>query len=179
MTALPGVNLRPSSVPRAVAPGTFGSTEHGVHSPKLVSMKLDGNGLDVLTRAESMRLLESISIGRVGVSIGALPVVLPVNYAVVDGDIVIRTTAGTKLDAAVMNLVVAFEIDGFDPLDHSGWSVLVQGVAEEVTDPGELDRLRRIPLEPWTGLEGRFVRINTQILAGRRLVPAGAREHAS
>ncbi len=137
-------------------------------------MTFDGNGHEVLTRAESMRLLASTSIGRVGVSIGALPVVLPVNYALVDGSVVIRTTAGSNLDAAVMNLVVAFEIDGVDAVSHRGWSVLVQGVAEEVTDPAELARFRWFPLESWTGLEGHFVRIDTQILAGRRLVPVGA-----
>jgi nitroimidazol reductase NimA-like FMN-containing flavoprotein (pyridoxamine 5'-phosphate oxidase superfamily) len=124
---------------------------------------------------ESIRLLESTSIGRVGVSIGALPVVLPVDYAIVDGDIIIRTTAGTKLDLAIVDMVVAFEIDGVDPIYHGGWSVLVQGVAGEVTDPAELERLRRILLESWTGREGHFVRLDTEILAGRHLVPAGAR----
>jgi nitroimidazol reductase NimA-like FMN-containing flavoprotein (pyridoxamine 5'-phosphate oxidase superfamily) len=134
----------------------------------------DRNGLEILSRSECMRLLESTPIGRVGVSIGALPVILPVNFAVVDGDIVIRTSAGTKLDAAAINLVVAFEVDGFDPVWHSGWSVLVQGVGEEVTDPDELQRLRHVRLAPWTGVNGHFVRISTQILSGRRLEAVGA-----
>ena len=121
-----------------------------------------------------MRLLESAPIGRVGVSIGALPVILPVNFAVVDGDIVIRTSAGTKLDAAALNLVVAFEVDGFDAVWHSGWSVLVQGIGEEVTDPDELQRLRQVRLAPWTEVTGHFVRISTQILSGRRLEAVGA-----
>ncbi len=139
----------------------------------MFSMKFDRNCLEILTRADNMRLLESTSTGRVGVSIGALPVVLPVNFAVVDGAIIIRTTAGTKLDAAITNLVVAFEIDGVDPVVHGGWSVLVQGVAEEVTDPAEIERLGGIPMMSWTGLAGRFVRIDTQILSGTRLVTEG------
>jgi nitroimidazol reductase NimA-like FMN-containing flavoprotein (pyridoxamine 5'-phosphate oxidase superfamily) len=134
----------------------------------------DRNGLEKLSRSECMRLLESASIGRVGVSIGALPVILPVNFAVVDGDIIIRTGAGTKLDAAAINLVVAFEVDGFDPVWHSGWSVLVQGLAKVVADPGELQRLRRLRLAPWTGIDGHFVRIATQFLSGRRLEGVGA-----
>ena len=51
--------------------------------------------------------------------------VVPVNYAVLDGDIVIRTGSGTKLDAALTGAVVAFEIDSVDPIYHEGWSVMV------------------------------------------------------
>jgi nitroimidazol reductase NimA-like FMN-containing flavoprotein (pyridoxamine 5'-phosphate oxidase superfamily) len=140
----------------------------------MTGVETDRNGLEILSRSESMTLLESATIGRVGVSIGALPVILPVNFAVVDGDIIVRTTAGTTLDAAAINLVVAFEVDGFDPVERRGWSVMVQGVAEEVTDPGELQRLRREQLVPWTGDEGHFVRIATQVLSGRRLEATGA-----
>jgi uncharacterized protein len=136
-------------------------------------MGFDRNSLAILTRAQSVRLLESTSIGRVGVSIGALPAVLPVNFAIVDGDIVIRTTPGTKLDAAVTNMVVAFEIDGVDPI-AGGWSVLVQGVAEEVTDPADKERLRGVPMICWAGLEGHFVRIDTQLLSGHRLLTEDA-----
>jgi uncharacterized protein len=130
---------------------------------------LDRNGLEILTKADCMNLLETVSIGRVAVSLGALPVILPVNFTMVDGDIVIRTTPGTKLDAATTNAVVAFEVDGFDPTDHDGWSVLVQGVAEEVTDPDEIRTLDRVTHAAWSGATGRFVRIGTRILSGRRL----------
>ncbi len=121
-----------------------------------------------------MTLLESVTIGRVGVSIAALPVILPVNFAVVDGDIIIRTPAATKLGEAAINVVVAFEADGFDPVWHRGWSVLVQGVAEQVTDPAALERLRCLHLSPWGDVEGHFVRIGTQILSGHRLDAVGA-----
>lgn len=119
---------------------------------------------------ECALLLAAGSIGRVGVSLGALPVVLPVNYAVLDGDIFIRTGAGTKLDAALTGSVVAFEIDAVDPLYHEGWSVMVQGRASEVVDPDELKRARALPLEPWaTGTRDRFVRIANERISGRRI----------
>jgi len=119
---------------------------------------------------ECALLLAAGSVGRVGVSQSALPVVLPVNYAVLDGDIVIRTGAGTKLDAALAGAVVAFEIDSVDPIYHEGWSVLVQGRAHEVVDPDELKRARALPLEPWAaGGRDRFVRIATERMSGRRI----------
>jgi len=126
--------------------------------------------LQTLSPNECAALLAEGSIGRVGVSVGALPVVLPVNYAVLDGDVVIRTGAGTKLDAALVGAVVAFEIDSVDPIYHGGWSVMVQGRAQEVLDPGELRRVQALPLRPWAdGNRDRFVRISTERISGRRI----------
>ena len=104
-------------------------------------MHFDRNGLEVLSRAECLRLLGGARIGRVGLSMGALPAVLPVNFTLVDDAIVLRTAAGSKLDAALANSVVAFEVDSIDPMYHTGWSVLVQGVASEVVDPADRERL--------------------------------------
>lgn len=115
------------------------------------------------------------SVGRVAVSQAALPVVVPVNYAVLDGDIVIRTGAGTKLDAALAGAVVAFEIDAVDPIYHEGWSVMVQGRAHEVVDPDELMRARALPLTPWAaGARDRFVRIASERITGRKIQRKGS-----
>jgi nitroimidazol reductase NimA-like FMN-containing flavoprotein (pyridoxamine 5'-phosphate oxidase superfamily) len=126
--------------------------------------------LEPLSRDECGQLLEAVAVGRVGVSVDALPVVLPVNYALLDGDIVIRTAAGTKLDAALRGAVVAFEIDNSDAVYHQGWSVLVQGRASEITDPIDVARVRRLPLRPWApGTRDHFIRISTERVTGRRL----------
>jgi nitroimidazol reductase NimA-like FMN-containing flavoprotein (pyridoxamine 5'-phosphate oxidase superfamily) len=136
-----------------------------------VSKQFDRNGLEILSRAECLQLLAGARVGRVGLSVGALPAVLPVNFAIVDDAIVLRTAAGSKLDAALANAVVAFEVDSIDPLYHTGWSVLVQGVASEVVDPAERERLRAAPLRPWAdGDRDRFVRIYIDLVSGRRLV---------
>ena len=42
-------------------------------------------------------------------SVGALPAILPVNYSLVNGDIVFRTGKELKLRAALDHTVVAFE----------------------------------------------------------------------
>ena len=134
-------------------------------------MHFDRNGLEVLSRAECLRLLGGARIGRVGLSMGALPAVLPVNFTLVDDAIVLRTAAGSKLDAALANSVVAFEVDSIDPMYHTGWSVLVQGVASEVVDPADRERLLAAPLRPWADHDrDRFVRICIDLVSGRRLV---------
>jgi nitroimidazol reductase NimA-like FMN-containing flavoprotein (pyridoxamine 5'-phosphate oxidase superfamily) len=135
-------------------------------------VELDRNGLEVLGRDECLRLLADRAFGRIALTSGALPVVLPVNYAMAGESVILKTGRGTKLDAATRNAVVAFEVDQVDEQARAGWSVLVTGVAEEVTDPKEIERLQRLPLDRWApGEDGRFVRISTEIVSGRRLGP--------
>jgi hypothetical protein len=79
---------------------------------------------------------------------------------------------GTKLDAATNHAVVAFEVDDVDPTAHAGWSVVVRGVAREVTDPIELADAQRDPLARWApGPDHRIVAISTEIVSGRRIAP--------
>lgn len=126
-------------------------------------------GLAILNRPECETLLATQSVGRVGLS---TPMVLPVQYSMFDGDVVFRTAPGEKLIAAVLGRTVAFEIDDFDVAAMTGWSVVVVGRAEEVTDRDELARLRELDLRPWAGeLRDRFVRIHTEELSGRRIDP--------
>ena len=100
-------------------------------------MQLDRNGLEILDREECVRLLESATLGRIGFTSGALPTVLPVDFHLDDGRILVHTTRGSRLDAALKDAVVAFEADEFDSGDHLGWSVAVTGVATEL-DAGTL-----------------------------------------
>ena len=130
----------------------------------------DHNGLTVLSREESLRLLATAHIGRVGLSAAALPVVLPVNFAVDGDEIAIRTAPGTKLDAALRNAVVAFEVDDFDPIYHTGWSVMVTGMARQLTSPEELRRAQALPLRAWApGVHDSFIAIPAQLVSGRRI----------
>lgn len=134
------------------------------------AVEVDRNGLEVIEREECLRLLAGATLGRLGVTSGALPAVLPVNFWL-DGDrILVLTGEGSKLDAAARNAVVAFEADDFDPMYHSGWSVLVTGVAREVTDPGELAALHNAPLARWAPRgNGHLVAIATDMISGRRI----------
>jgi hypothetical protein len=133
-------------------------------------MELDRNGMEVLSREECLALLAGSPIGRVIVTMSALPAAFPVNFAVHDGDIVFRTGQGTKLQAAVRNAVVAFEVDGFEPFGHTGWSVLVTGRATEITDTSLAAAGEGLALGPWLPTRlAAFVRIGTDMMSGRRL----------
>src|SRR3954470_20779875 len=125
-----------------------------------------------LAETECLRLLASTSVGRVGVTIDALPAVLPVNYAMHGGAVVFRTVAGTKLDAATANAVVAFEVDSGADRHDGAWSVLVRGVAREVSDPAELSAARSLPIRSWAfdGEADHYVRVEPTLITGRRIV---------
>lgn len=132
-------------------------------------MQIDSNGLEVLDRATCLDLLATAPVGRVGVSIRALPVVLPVNFTVVDEHVVFRTGAGTKLRAATDGAVVAFEADGYDETTGVGWSVLIQDVAE-VIDAAEHAGIERFAV--WGNRNAdHLVTLATTTITGRRIPP--------
>ncbi len=133
---------------------------------------LDAVGLDVLDRMTCLRLLEETPIGRiVFIEDGGQPMALPVNYLVVDGAIVFRTLEGQKLSAASIGQRVAFEVDDWDPDHRAGWSVVVKGRAEEVTQWAEAEQLEQQGLVPWAHGEWRtlWVRVTPDEITGRRL----------
>jgi uncharacterized protein len=136
----------------------------------------DNNGLEIISAEESLLLLLRSPIGRIAFTHKALPAIQPVNFALDNGAIVIRTTAGSKLEAAARNAVVAFEVDEYDLDYHRGWSVNVVGRAHLVTDPAEVLRLSRLPLRPWaSGERDSFIRIPIRVIHGRRILPPGQR----
>jgi hypothetical protein len=133
-------------------------------SPDLVELDAD----------ECYRLLATQEIGRLGVNTALYPLIFPVNYALDRGVIVIRTHPGTKLTAAG-HANVSFQVDEIDRRTRSGWSVLVRGLAEELTSAhgAELiERTRASGVRPWApGEHGRWLRIIPQGIGGRRIVP--------
>lgn len=129
-------------------------------------------GLEILTEDECWRLIEMPGIGRVGVTVGALPAIFPVNYTAPHRTIVFRTADGTKLRAAVEHAVVVFEVDHADPLYHDGWSVQVVGVAEPIDGAGgdEDAAALHAAVAPWApGERSNYVRIRPEMVSGRRI----------
>ncbi|MEW2131992.1 pyridoxamine 5'-phosphate oxidase family protein [Streptomyces sp. NPDC005435] len=125
-----------------------------------------------LDRAEALRLLGTVSLGRIVFTQDALPTVRPVNHVLDGGDIVIRTHEGAALTSQALRdggggVVVAYEADAIDPETHLGWSVVVTGYAHLVTDPAELARIRAL-LVPWAPQLGRdyAVRIRPGLVTG-------------
>lgn len=135
-------------------------------------MEVDRNGLEVLGREECLHLLAGETLGRLALTSGALPMVFPVNFHFDGEQILVKTGRGTKLDAAIQNAVVAFEVDDFDPMYHSGWSVVVTGRSREIAEPDQLDALRAAPLARWAPRgNGRIMAISTEMVSGRCIVP--------
>jgi nitroimidazol reductase NimA-like FMN-containing flavoprotein (pyridoxamine 5'-phosphate oxidase superfamily) len=100
-----------------------------------------------LDRAESFRMLAAVAVGRLIFTSNALPAVLPVNFALADGLIVLRTAAAI-VARKVHDMIVAFEADDLDPATFSGWSVTGTGRAALVTDLGIIARYQGPPLVP-------------------------------
>jgi uncharacterized protein len=135
-------------------------------------MEVDRNGLEVLDREECLLLLGRATLGRVAVTSAALPTVLPVNFRLAGERIVFRTGEGTKLAAATRNAVVAFEVDDIDPVDHTGWSVVVTGVARPVVDPDDQAALKDVGIARWAaGPDGHLVEVSLDMVSGRRVPP--------
>ncbi len=135
----------------------------------------DRNGLETLSRPTCLLLLRNTAVGRIGISVDAMPVILPVNFAVArcepddDDMIILQATSGAKVEAALQNNVVAFEADGYDAMNHSGWSVLVQGSSRVVIGPAEQAWAATLPLQPWALTDAPFfVAITIDLVSGRR-----------
>ena len=133
-----------------------------------------------IDQEECMRRLAAASggvgcvacVGRIALSVFP-PVIRPVNYAFDDQtqSVVFRSALGSKLREGLSSGTAAFEIDGTDPVERAGWSVIIVGETEEVTDPAEADWLEGFELEPWApGVKTHWVRIRATSASGRRIV---------
>ncbi|MES9523563.1 pyridoxamine 5'-phosphate oxidase family protein [Streptomyces capoamus] len=138
-----------------------------------------------LDHAEALRLLGSVSLGRVVFTRQALPAVRPVNHVLYNGDIVILTHEGTALASHAQqtdgtSVVVAYEADAIDPETRLGWSVVVTGYARLVSDPLELARVREL-LQPSVPMEGgeQAVRIQPELVTGVLLTEEGDTERTT
>jgi nitroimidazol reductase NimA-like FMN-containing flavoprotein (pyridoxamine 5'-phosphate oxidase superfamily) len=123
-----------------------------------------------LSEAECRELLASHEVGRVAYCDDLGPVVLPVNYVVDKGTVLLQVSPHSTLARNLRSGRASFEIDEFDDYNESGWSVLVRGDAEYV-DPAELPNDPR----PTAWAEGQrtfHVRITPHDISGRRLLTA-------
>ena len=122
-----------------------------------------------LSYAECRALLVRQQAGRIAVSTPDGPHIIPLNYSVVDESIVFRTTPFSVLATYGRNAKLAFEVDHFRDEQQLGWSVVVRGRADVVTDPQELAHIRQIcPPFPWAeGSRNLHFRLPFQELTGR------------
>lgn len=139
----------------------------------MAAQMTDRSGMEVLDHDECMALLASVPIGRIAMIDSGEIVVLPVNHVVQDGRVCFRTAPGAKLDAGIMQHVATFEADDYDEVEGTGWSVILKGRADLVTDPDELERLRESGVRPWSNPTFRtnWVTMHATSVTGRRVNP--------
>ena len=130
----------------------------------------DLRAVSKLMPAECRWLIAPGGVGRIAFGTLSGPLVVPVNFAVLDDTIVIRTAEGTIIDGHA-DEQVALEVDHIDEALCQGWSVLVRGPAHRVTHPAELHRLQAdAAVWPWPGGEREvYVRILPSQITGRRI----------
>lgn len=104
-----------------------------------------------LTAKECWERLDTHGVGRVALPAHPGPRVFPVNY-VVDGLTVVYRTDAQGAAAVEPGGEASFQADRIDEQRSVGWSVLVVGTAEHVTDPETVRHLaEQSGGEPWAG----------------------------
>lgn len=133
----------------------------------------DRSGMEILDHEECMELLGTVPIGRVAMIDAGEIAVLPVNHVVREGQVYFRSAPGAKLDAGIMQHVATFQADHYDVRNGTGWSVLIKGRADLVTDADELEELRESGVRPWSNPTFRtnWVTMQASSVTGRRIRP--------
>ncbi|MFJ5273277.1 helix-turn-helix domain-containing protein [Streptomyces sp. NPDC088358] len=123
-----------------------------------------------LSAEECRARLSTHGIGRLAADTADGPLVVPLNYTVVDDAIAFRTAPGSA-PAKVVGSDVAFEVDHIDEALSQGWSVLVRGRARAVTDADGVRRLEELAYgAPWAGGErSLWVCVDPAAVTGRRI----------
>jgi uncharacterized protein len=131
----------------------------------------DTTMLEELDVEECLRLIATQHIGRVAFIVDGEPMVLPVNFSLIDETIVFRTSLGSTFDVLVRGATVAFEVDHADPAYHSGWSVIGHGTAESLDGEVPERALARLALRPWgRAVAPGWIGIRLYEVTGRRIV---------
>ena len=161
--------LTPGQRPMAGGLGLLALSSSGAMRDHRI-MWIDQRGSEVLTVPECHRLLavaaQKGGIGRLAVGGNGAPIVVPVNFAVHDRQVLIRIGTGTLAASAIGHLV-AFEADEVDRITRQAWSVLVRGLARtaepaDLFDPSHLPH----PLAPRPG--NTMLVVRPDVVSGRR-----------
>ena len=129
-------------------------------------------GMEILSLAECERLLTAGGIGILAVGGGAAPVLRPVNFAVHERSVWLRTGEGQILAAARAHHPASFVVSSIDRLEHVGHSVVVIGRLAERTKEDDVPELR---LHPWVRSDKHhLVALSIDAVSGRRIARRSA-----
>ncbi|KRE78293.1 pyridoxamine 5'-phosphate oxidase family protein [Arthrobacter sp. Soil763] len=126
----------------------------------------DGNPILRLEEDDSWKLIEGTQHGRLVVTVAGEPDIFPVNYAVSDKKLYLRTAPGNKLAELTINSKVLFETDGI--LSDEAWSVVVRGTARVLENSADIAAAEALGLKPWVPtLKDFYVEIAPISVSGR------------
>jgi Pyridoxamine 5'-phosphate oxidase len=132
-----------------------------------------------LTRGESLWLVSSVPFGRIVFTSRALPAIQPVPHLLAGQQIIIRASLGAAISSAVHGTatIVAYQAELIDPVERTGWSVVVIGRARRVAGEALTARYRRSL--PWIEEEmDDVIAIDADLVTGFRIAPVPAGEPA-
>ncbi len=128
-----------------------------------------------LTEAECLALIAPGGVGRfLFVQAGRGPVAFPVNFKMDGDDVVFRVSSDSVSSEGVHQQPVSFDVDHLDEALGEGWSVLLTGAAQVITDERELGRAQALGIQPWAdGDRDVYVRLSPTQITGRRIRVTG------
>lgn len=137
-------------------PGQHGAAQHAA--------------LEAVTVEQCRAHLAPGGIGRFLFVADRGPIAVPVNYAMLDADVVFRTDDRTAAAGAVSQRRVSFDVDHIDDVLGEGWSVLVSGTASILTRPDEISAAAELGIEPWPGGHREtYIRLVPAEITGRQI----------
>lgn len=118
-----------------------------------------------------MTRLSGRSVGRVSVSVGAMPVVVPVDYLLDDDSVVFRAPLDGGLASACDGSVIAFEVDDFAGLlaTDARWSVHIVGVGSLLNECEQRQVAGLGTLAATSSAPNQVVRLRTRELRGHEI----------
>jgi hypothetical protein len=115
-----------------------------------------------ITEAECWALLASVSVGRLALSLQALPAILPVQYYL-DGDKIALCVGHYQVPGqSITDTVAAFAADAIDTSTSQGWAVQVLG---KLAPPQSMSG----PSECGQRAGGQVIHLTPATIAGQRL----------
>jgi len=131
--------------------------------------------LEPLSQETCLRRLRENAVGRIAFVVDDDPIILPVNYRLVEPPsgpvIALRTRPGNVIEHAPSG--VAFEIDSIDPLHREGWSVLVRGELLHAS-PTSAEFRERYEPDTWLTDREAWLLVDPWAISGRALHGAEA-----
>lgn len=133
----------------------------------------DGRELVALGTDECWKRLSAAPVARIAYVAQGRPHVVPVNHAVQEHTIYVRTMSGLQLTNTLADLgaKVAVEADGLDHDSRLGWSVLADGAMYPVLDRAVTLELAKAARQSWSLADpGTWLSVRVDRISGRRLV---------